>query len=129
MRLEHIAFNVSDPAALAAWYCEHLDMQVVRSFAEPPHIHFLADKYGKSMIEVYSNPLGTLIDYADHHAVTFHLAFSVADMDETRQRLLKAGASLDGDIDHRANGDKLAFLRDPWGNAIQLVQRQTSMID
>ncbi|MCY3781360.1 MAG: VOC family protein [Chloroflexi bacterium] len=129
MRLEHIAFNVEDPAAVAAWYCEHLDMRIVRSFAEPPQIHFLADGAGKSLIEIYSNPLGSFIDYRQHHPVTFHLAFAVDDMDATRQRLVAAGAALDGDVDNRANGDKLAFLRDPWGCAIQLVQRTTKMID
>lgn len=129
MRLEHIAFNVNDPAALAAWYVANLDMVLVRSFDEPPFIHFLSDSASKSLIEVYSNPLGEIIDYGAQHAVTFHLAFAVDDMDATRKRLVAAGASLDGDIDHRANGDKLAFLRDPWGYAIQLVQRVTPMID
>ena len=129
MRLEHIAFNVNDPAALAAWYIANLDMVLVRSFDEPPYIHFLSDSACKSLIEVYSNPLGEIIDYGAQHAVTFHLAFAVDDMDATRKRLVAAGASLDGDIDQRANGDKLAFLRDPWGYAIQLVQRVTPMID
>lgn len=129
MRLEHIAFNVQEPAALAAWYCANLEMQIVRAFEEPPHIHFLADSAGKSLIEIYSNPLGSFIDHASHHAVTFHLAFAVDDMDVARQRLEAAGATLDGEIDKRANGDKLAFLRDPWGHAIQLVQRQEAMID
>ena len=50
-------------------------------------------------------------------------------MDAERQRLVAAGASLDGDIDERANGDRLAFLRDPWGYTIQLVQRKQTMID
>ena len=95
----------------------------MRSFAEPPYIHFLADSAGKSLIEIYSNPLGKVIDYSQHHAVTFHLAFAVGDMDAARERLAAAGATLDGDIDERANGDRLAFLRDPWGIAIQLVQR------
>ena len=129
MRLEHIAFNVADSAAVAAWYAEHLDMRIARAFDEPPFIHFLADSAGKSLIEIYSNPLGEVIDYRRHHAVTFHLAFAVADMDAARERLVAAGASLDGDIDNRANGDRLAFLRDPWGTAIQLVQRVQPMID
>lgn len=129
MRLEHIAFNVADSAAVAAWYAENLDMRIVRAFAEPPYIHFLADSAGKSLIEIYSNPLGEFIDYRQHHAVTYHLAFAVDDMDATRQRLVAAGATLDGDIDNRANGDRLAFLRDPWGIAIQLVQRVQPMID
>ncbi len=129
MRLEHIAFNVSDPAGLAAWYAKHLGMQIVRSFAEPPHIHFLADSAGKSLIEIYSNPLGTIIEYADHHPVTFHLAFAVDDIEAARQRLVAAGATLDGDIDTTSGGDRLAFLRDPWGYTIQLVARKQSMID
>ncbi len=129
MRLEHIAFNVADSAAVAAWYAENLDMRIVRAFDEAPYIHFLADSAGKSLIEIYSNPLGEVIAYSDHHAVTFHLAFAVADMDAARERLTAAGATLDGDIDNRANGDRLAFLRDPWGTAIQLVQRVQPMID
>ena len=129
MRLEHIAFNVADSAAVAAWYVENLDMRIARAFDEPPYIHFLADSAGKSLIEIYSNPLGEVIDYRGHHAVTFHLAFAVDDMDAARERLAAAGATLDGDIDNRANGDQLAFLRDPWGTAIQLVQRVQPMID
>lgn len=129
MRLEHIAFNVEDSGALAAWYVANFDMKIVRSFDEPPYIHFLSDSAGKSLIEIYSNPLGEVIDYGARHAVAFHLAFAVDDIEAERQRLVAAGAALDGDIDHRANGDKLAFLRDPWGYAIQLVQRVQRMID
>ncbi len=129
MRLEHVAFNVDDPAGLAAWYVNNLGMKIVRSFAEAPYIHFLADSAEKSLIEIYSNPLGEVIDYRAQHAVTFHLAFAVDDIEAERQRLVAAGAALDGDIDHRANGDKLAFLRDPWGYAIQLAQRVQQMID
>ncbi len=129
MRLEHIAFNVADSGALAAWYVANFDMKIVRSFDEPPYIHFLSDSAGKSLIEIYSNPLGEFINYGAQHAVVFHLAFTVDDIEAERQRLVAAGAALDGDIDHRANGDKLAFLRDPWGYAIQLAQRVQQMID
>ena len=129
MRLEHVAFNVTDPAGMSAWYAANLGMKIVRAFAEPPYIHFLADSAEKSLIEIYSNPLGEMINYSEHHPVTFHLAFAVDDMDAERQRLVAAGASLDGVIDERANGDRLAFLRDPWGYTIQLVQRKQSMID
>lgn len=129
MRLEHAAFNVKDVKAFVAWYTEHLDMQTVRSFDEPPFIHFLADSAGKSLIEVYSNPMGEFVPYSDYHPVTFHLAFAVDDMEATRQRLVAAGGTLDGEIDLRPNGDKLAFLRDPWGYTIQLVQRVKPMLD
>ena len=35
LNLEHFACNVSDPAAMAAWYVEHLGMQVVRRVPTP----------------------------------------------------------------------------------------------
>ena len=129
MRLEHIAFNVADAAGLAAWYVANFDMKIARSIAEPPFIHFLSDSAGRSLIEIYSDQRGARLDYAANHAVAFHLAFAVDDIQRERERLLAAGASPDGDVDHRDNGDKLAFLRDPWGHAIQLVERVNKMID
>jgi hypothetical protein len=51
------------------------------------------------------------------------VAFAVADIDGERQRLLQVGATADGDISTTAKGDQLAIVRDPWGNAVQLVQR------
>ena len=92
MRLEHAAFNVKDVKEFAAWYAENLDMVIVRSFNEAPFIHFLADSAGKSMIEVYSNPLGEFVPYSEYHPVTFHLAFAVDDMEAASQRLVAAGA-------------------------------------
>ena len=129
MRLEHIAFNVQDVKALAAWYVANLDMTLVREITEPPYMHFLADSAAKSMIEVYSNPAGEFLEYASYHPVTFHLAFSVDDLEATRARLLTAGARQDGETNVTALGDRLAFLRDPWGHTIQLVQRTTPMLD
>ena len=36
LNLEHIAVNVSDAVAVAAWYVEHLGMQVVRKVTVAP---------------------------------------------------------------------------------------------
>jgi glyoxylase I family protein len=128
MKIEHVAFNVEDSRALADWYVAHLGMTIVRSVPEAPYIRFLADSTGETLLEVYSNPLGEYIQYGTFHPVTFHIAFTVEDMDGTRQRLEGAGGTIDGDIDVTPAGDKLGFVRDPWGNAIQLVQRQTPLM-
>ena len=47
LNVEHVACNVSDPAAMAAWYVEHLGMRIVRRVPTPPYIHFLADASGR----------------------------------------------------------------------------------
>lgn len=127
MKIEHVAFNVKDSRALADWYVKHLGMTIIRSFDDPPYIRFLGDENNKTLLEVYSNPIGEYVEYGKFHPVTFHIAFTVDDMDGTRQRLVDAGGTLDGDIDETPVGDRLAFVRDPWGNSIQLVQRKTPM--
>jgi glyoxylase I family protein len=126
MTLEHIAFNLSDPAAAAAWYVEHLEMRLVVANADAPFIHFLADERG-SMIELYSNPAGAIPDYASMNPFTLHLAFAVDDIAGEHQRLLDAGATAEGPIAPTPAGDLLVFLRDPWGTPLQLVRRKTPL--
>lgn len=128
MKLEHVAFNVTDAVALADWYVANLDMKIIRSYDVPPYIRFIADSSGQTVLEVYSNPLGEYVSYGDYHPVTFHLAFNIDDMEAKREQLVEAGGTLDGEIDETPAGDRLAFVRDPWGNSVQLVQRKTPLM-
>jgi predicted enzyme related to lactoylglutathione lyase len=56
------------------------------------------------------------------------LALISRDVSADVRRLTAAGAALVGQIDHTANGDVLAFLRDPWGVCLQVVQRAQPML-
>ena len=123
MKIEHFALNVKDPRAVAKWYVENLGMRIARSSDEAPYITFLAPAGGGSMIELYANPVGEFLDYGGLHALTFHIAFTTDDMADDHARLLAAGATADGEITVSPKGDQLAIVRDPWGNAIQLVKR------
>lgn len=128
MKIEHFAINVSDPKALAAWYTENLGLRIIRILDTPNTEHFLADDDGETVLEVYNNLAGDHINFAELHPLGFHIAFSVADMDATRAALIQAGATPFGDVVTTPAGDKLAFLRDPWGVGLQLVQRQKPLI-
>jgi catechol 2,3-dioxygenase-like lactoylglutathione lyase family enzyme len=128
MNIEHIAFNVADPVALAAWYCRHLEMTVARRVEGPTNTHFLADESGRVVLEFYHRTDAPVPDYRAIAPMTLHIAFTVADIDGTRQRLESAGATRDGDTTVAANGDQLAFLRDPWGLTLQLVKRSKPLI-
>jgi glyoxylase I family protein len=127
LNVEHIAWNVSEPAAMAAWYVEHLGMRVVRSLATPPYIHFLADANGRVVIEVYSNPVDPVPDYASMHPMRFHLAFAANEPDAARAALVAAGATF-VDEQSLADGSRLLMLRDPWGLALQLCNRATPLL-
>ena len=124
---EHLAINVSDPVAVAAWYVEHLGMEVVRRGDPPVHMHFLADASRRAMIELYVNPAAPADIYRDLHPTQLHLAFTSVDPDADTERLVAAGATL---VEHlySPDGSHLVMLRDPWGLAIQLAKRATPML-
>lgn len=128
MKLEHIAINVPDPVAMAAWYVEHMDMKVVIATDSPPFMHFLVDKNEASMLEIYCNTATDIPDYSAIPPAVLHFAFNADNMADTRQRLMAAGATAEGEVATNARGDQLAFLRDPWNITIQLVKRSKPLI-
>jgi glyoxylase I family protein len=127
LNVEHLACNVSDPAAMAAWYVEHLGMRIVRRLPTAPHIHFLADASGRVVIEIYCNAADPVPDYASMHPLRFHVAFAADDPDAARAALVAAGATF---VDEQtlADGSRLLMLRDPWGLAVQLCKRTTPLL-
>ena len=122
MKLEHVAINVSEPSKLAQWLVENLGLRSVMSLQEPPYTNFLADESG-SMIELYHNTSAPLPDYAAMSPFNLHFAFATSNIEAVRQRLMDAGATPIGEISQTPAGDKLAFLRTPWQEPLQLVQR------
>ncbi len=57
------------------------------------------------------------------HWTPVHLDFVVADLDATMQRVRAAGGTMEGTIQERPGGGRLANLVDPSGNGVDLVQR------
>jgi catechol 2,3-dioxygenase-like lactoylglutathione lyase family enzyme len=127
LNVEHVACNVSDPVAMAAWYVEHLGMRIVTRVAAPPHMHFLADANGRVVVEIYCNPIDPVPDYSSMHPLRFHLAFAAEDPDTARAALLAVGATF---VDEQAlpDGSRLVMLRDPWGLPLQLCKRTTPLL-
>lgn len=127
MKLEHIALNVPEPKTVAQWYVDNLDMKIVLANDTAPFIHFIADESG-SMVELYNNPLGEMPDYKSMSPFTLHFAFATDDIPAMRDRLVAAGARVLDEISTTPAGDKLLFLKDPWGITVQFVQRAKSLI-
>lgn len=127
MKIEHIALNVADPAAMAKWYCSHLGMTVAFNLGHPPYTHFLADSSGTVMIEIYNNPADQVPAYADMNPLLLHIAFVSENPAADKQALVEAGASVVEEI-HLKDGSELVMLRDPWGLALQLCKRGKPML-
>ncbi len=128
MRIEHVAFQVEDPIAIAAWYVKNLGFKIVRENATGVKMHFIGDDSGRGLIELYNNPKVKVPDYKSMDPLLLHVAFQSADVRKDRDTLLAAGATLADDLFTTPAGDELIMLRDPWGLAIQLCWRKNPMI-
>lgn len=127
MKLEHVAINVTEPAQLAQWLVDNLGMRIVVASKESPYMHFVADEAG-SMIELYNNPAAPVPDYSEINPFNLHFAYASSDIETDRARLVDAGAITVGEVTLSATGDRLAFLRTPWGEPFQLVQRKKPLL-
>jgi catechol 2,3-dioxygenase-like lactoylglutathione lyase family enzyme len=125
MKIEHIAFNVADPVAVAAWYCQHCGLRVVRHLPHPVQTHFLADA-DATILEIYCNPPDQVPDYHNMNPLLFHLALKSADPTADTRRLVAAGAVYVSEI-RPDQGSHLVMLRDPWGVPLQLCQRANAL--
>ena len=129
MKIEHMAWQVLDPHAVAAWYVEHLGFTIKRSAREPVPVVFMADGSGQVMIEVYCNPKAPVFDYAKLDPLQLHLAFVSDDIPGDTHRLLSAGCELVQEIgDGSPDADHITMLRDPFGFAIQFCRRAEPMV-
>ena len=126
MKIEHTAFPVADPVAVASWYVAHLGLRIVRQTGAPTYTHFLSDQSG-GIIEVYNNPRVAVPDYAAMDSLLLHIAFEVENMEGEHRRLLAAGCTAEDEITPLPSGDIVTMLRDPWGLALQLVKRAEPM--
>jgi glyoxylase I family protein len=126
LRFEHFGINVPDAAAMARWYVDHLGAQVVRWLEVAPFTHFLADAGGRTIMEIYSNPVDPIPDYAGQHHLRFHIAFACPDPQAAKNRLIEAGARLIIE-ETTPDGSTVITFRDPWNIPIQLARRTTPM--
>ncbi len=128
MKIEHIALNVREPDLMAAWYMEALGLQMAREILEPMYTAFLADDDGQTVLELYNNQSAEYPPFADMSVYSFHIAMLVDDISAEIARLEKAGGTIAAPAEDRPNGDRLGFIRDPWGVTIQLVERTSPLI-
>ncbi len=126
MYFEHIAIDVADPVAVAAWYVENLGLRIARHQPQPTQMHFLTDDAGAFCLEIYRNPVVETPDYHARDPMLFHVAFKSKDLAADQARLIAAGATYHAET--KRPGDHLIMLRDPWGIGLQICQRAEPLV-
>ena len=127
LNIEHVACNVTDPAAMAAWYATTSACASSANLRRRRYIHFLADANGHAVIEIYSNAADPVPDYSKMHPLRFHVAFATMRSGWFAAALVAAGATA---VDDQTlpDGSRLIMLRDPWGLPLQLCKRTTPLL-
>src|SRR5437773_3669048 len=109
--LDHIHLNVPDQAKGVEWYQKNLGGQAM---TEAPDRLMLGDTRLIFLRNANGQPSsGSALD---------HLGFSFADLDAKMKELEAAGAKVVTPVREVAGLFKLAFIEDPWGTRIELVQ-------
>lgn len=110
-----VFFKTADPAALIAWYNEHLNTNMNEWGAQFPIQQLPSGAYG-----VFS-PFKESTDYFAPSTQNFMINLVVDDVEGCLERVRAAGATVMPDIDKSAFGIFGWFI-DPAGNKIELWQ-------
>jgi len=108
---DHIHLNVPDPAAAASWYEKNFGGR--RITEAPDRLMFGSTRFMFLRNAAAKPSAGSAID---------HVGFSVADLDATMKALEAAGAKVTTPAREVQGLFKLAFVEDPWGTRIEVVQ-------
>ena len=137
-RLDHVGLNVADLFAAEAWYVAAFELErqlAVRIDAIDLDIVMLVDSSGQRL-ELLSRPGSAPGLRASNPAEAIltegfgHIAFDVAGVDATYDRLLALGArAVMAPQPSPEKNVRMAFVADPEGNLVELLDRQAGTAD
>jgi predicted enzyme related to lactoylglutathione lyase len=107
---DHMHFNAADPAAAVAWYATNLG---AKHGALPDRVVIGRTIFAFAKLENAPPSAGSAID---------HIGFSFPDLDAKMKEWEAAGVKVSTPVRDVPGLFKLAFLEDPWGTRIEVVQ-------
>ena len=135
MKLDHVGLNVADLGAMTDWYCAALGLEVEFRF-ELEHVEFhgaMLQSPEGWRLELLSRP-GSVAGLQAANPVEAaltrgfgHFAVDVPEVDTAYDALIAAGAS--DRMSPRPSpepGVRMAYVADPEGNLIELLDRTTA---
>lgn len=108
---DHIHLNVPVPAEAAVWYETY--MGGTRITEAPDRLMFGSTRLGFVLKADAAPSQGSAVD---------HIGFSFADLDAKMKAFEAAGITITSPVRDVAGLFKLAFIEDPWGTRIEVVQ-------
>lgn len=124
MKFLHTMIRVKDIEASLKFYTELLNMTLdKKKRLDDCELYFLNDEDGCCQIELTYNDETPENGYENGSAFG-HFAFSVKSLDEFTEKLHSLGYEyLYEPFDLNGKGTKIAFVKDPDGNEIELIEK------
>jgi len=131
MKGNHVALRVPDLETSKNWFVEKLDFRVIHEwpFGDLQLAYLAPANDDNFWVEILGGGTpGEQPNYADlneslHPAGYHHFCINIDDMDATLAELRKRGVTIVAEpFELDVIGRRLAFIADPWGNLVELVQ-------
>jgi len=124
MKFLHSMIRVKDIDASLKFYTKVLNMKLEKKKRlEDCELYFLNDEDGCCQLELTYNDETPQEGYVNGSAFG-HFAFSVKSLDEFTKKIAELGYEyLYEPFDLNGKGTKIAFIKDPDGNEIELIEK------
>ena len=124
MKFLHSMIRVKDIDASLKFYTELLNMKLAdKKKLEDCTLYFLSDEENTCQIELTYNDETPKNGYENGNGLG-HLAFSCENLDKFSEKLNSLGYKyLYEPFDLNGKGSKIAFITDPDGNEIELIEK------
>ena len=124
MKFLHSMIRVKDKDESLRFYMELFNMKLIEQRRlEDCTLYFLNDESGEVQIELTYNDETPKDGYTNGNAFG-HFAFSCDDMDKFSEKLRSMGYEyLYEPFDLTGKGSKIAFINDPDGNEIEIIEK------
>lgn len=127
----HVGIRVADFAAAKAWYTEKLDFRVLHEwpYGDLKLAYLMPANDDDFHIEILAGPMSFPKEVVDDLAVSLqyggyqHMCLHVTSVADAIAELERRGVDVVGEpfvVDDISR--RLAFIRDPWGNMIELSE-------
>jgi glyoxylase I family protein len=120
--VEHIAIATPDPQGLAHWYVQHLNFATLLDTGSTVYI-----KSTNSVVLEFVKAETIPPKPQLREAGLRHIAFAVDDLEIAHAQLKSAGIEFHPEA-IVLPGMRLLFFRDPEGNYLHLIQRETKLV-
>jgi lactoylglutathione lyase len=125
-KLLHTRMRVSDMDQTIAFYRDVLGLEVVERKTSPrgSHLAFLRVPNSEELIELCSFPPSGPVKVQED---LVHLAFQVANLDDTIAGLQKRGITITDGPTATSSGSRFIFIDAPDGYEVELIERPTGV--